>query len=143
MKRVALVAVLLSGFFLITGQPAMADHFDATYQITAEQTTAPGFTSTYCLHFLDQVLTIESPVLPPVARTLVYRHGDLDTDENTFQAVTGSDGGTLTTAVMVYGRFLGKADRNGSITGEGVDEIGISYKFRGFVVLKPLTCPTP
>ena len=142
MRRIALLAVLLTGLLLITVQPAMADHFDATYQIAAEQSNAPGVTFTYCLHFLDQVLTIEIPVPSTVFRTLVYRHGDLDTDENTFQAVTGPDT-DAPAAVMLYGRFLGKADRNGNITGEGVSEDGITYKFRGFVVLKPLTCPTP
>jgi len=134
MRRIALVAVLLSGFFLITGQPAKADHISATYEVDGTQGDGTFFfTFTGCLHFNDPDpgdLRIVSfgPGVPAATFNLTWRHQDLDTKLHRFQAVrnyidipAGSTG-----TFMIFGGFKGVL-----VGGQGVNDSGHTFEFLG------------
>ena len=136
MRRIALVAVLLSGFLLITGQPAMATHITETYKVDVTQWDGTDFFSfTACLRFNSPAagdLTVVSldPVGVPVATfVLTWRHQDLDTKLNRFQAVrnyTDIPAGSTVGTFMIFGGFKGVL-----VGGQGVNDSGGTYEFLG------------
>jgi len=150
MRRAALTVALLAGFSLIVGHPAMAGHVGATYEVTVEDSIGTIFTA--CMRFVvgSNELTIDQfpgpGGIPPAASNLLqYRHQNLDTDLNTFMAVTKGDADEFG-KFMVFGRFFGsiKFDKfkgpkkNQRIEGQSVAEIGATTTFSGEAVL---TCP--
>ena len=139
MRRIALVAVLLSGFFLITGQPAMATHFAATYRVAPESSSGPTGT-TVCLRFSAGAIpgNLEVDLSTPgglLTRVLTWEHQDLGTDLHTFMAVATENGDDVELPdFMIFGKFKAAPPNSrsiGFISGEYLDESGLTLNFTG------------
>jgi hypothetical protein len=137
MRRIALVAVLLSGFFLITGQPAMATHITATYRVAPESSSGPTG-MTVCLRFSGSSIpgnleVVVSTPDGPLIRVLTWEHQDLGTDLHRFMAVTMEDDPSLPD-FMIFGKFKAAPPNlrtTGFISGEYLDELGLTLNFTG------------
>jgi len=141
MRRIALVAVVLSGFLLITGQPALATHVSTTYEVdvTAFDGVVLG-SFTACFHVNDpspgdlKIFTFIGGA-PSGDFLLTWRHQDLDTKLKRFQAVrkfsdTSPDSPVT---VMIFGDFKGPA---GKVVGQGVADTGYTFDFHGIANAK-------
>jgi len=142
MRRIALVAVVLSGFFLITGQPVTATHITETYELVGTQWDGSAFSSfTACLHFNYASIPGDLKIFtfiggaPSGDFLLTWRHQDLDTKLKRFQAVRkfSDPSPDSPVTVMIFGDFKGPA---GKVVGQGVADTGYTFDFHGIANAK-------
>lgn len=141
MKGMALAVFFILGFIVSAAGPAMATHIEATYRVAPESSSGPtGFT--VCLRFsaISSPGNLEVGVSTPdgpLNHVLTWEHQDLGTDLHTFMAVTMGDDPSLSD-FMIFGKFKALAAPNsrqsgliGGISGEYLDESGVTLNFRG------------
>jgi len=130
MKRVTTLTMVSFAAFavgLVLVGSAYAQVTGRTFRVTVK--TSAGATFTECFRF-DRPnpgdLTLDQ--LPPGFRVVTYRHGQLDTVDTRFKAVSRTG---APFAIMFYGEEIEALEQ---LTGEAVNEFGDSLVFSGIEV---------
>jgi hypothetical protein len=124
MKRIVALTVLSFAAFavgLALISSAYAQVTGKTFRVTVKSSFGTTFTDCFRFDFPNPGdLTIDL-----LFQTITYRHGQLDTVDTSFKAVSRS-GQPL--SIMVYGEEIEALEQ---LTGEGVNEFGNTFVFSG------------
>jgi hypothetical protein len=122
MRRIAARTVLsLAAFALVLAPTTYAEVTGRTYQVTVKSSFGTTFND--CFRFdvpLAGDLTING-----LGQTITYRHGQLDTVNTSFKAVTR---GGQAFSIMFYGQEVEALEQ---LTGEAVSTFGDTFVFSG------------
>jgi hypothetical protein len=124
MKRVAALTVLSFAAFAVGLAPissAYAEVTGFTFRVTVKSSFGTTFTDCFRFDFPNPGdLTIDE-----LFQTITYRHGQLDTVDTRFKAVSRS---RQALSIMFYGEEIEALEQ---LTGEAVNEFGDTFVFSG------------